>query len=65
MCIVGAWFGDFVELPELMDIALRLSWEQLEATNVAFCRSVERSAGQGDDETPGRCDGSIDHDPHR
>lgn len=37
MCIVGEWFGDFVELPELMDIALRLSWEQLEATNVAFC----------------------------
>lgn len=42
-----------------MGIGLRLSWEQLEGTNVALCRSVEPLAG------PGGYDRSIGHDPHK
>ena len=47
-----------------MDIGLRLSWEQLEGTNVALSRSVEPLAGRGDDGGPGRYERSIDHDTH-
>lgn len=62
---MGAWFEGFVELCELMDLGLRMSWEQLEGTNAALCRFVEWLAGWSDDGAPRRRESSIDHDPHR
>lgn len=71
MCIVGAWFGGFVELCGLMDLGLRLNWEQLEETNAALCRSVEWLAGvmseialELDDGAPRTGDSSINDGPH-
>lgn len=56
---MGARFGGFVELCELMDLGLRMSWEQLEGTNVALCSPVESMAGWSSDGSPRRCNGQL------